>query len=177
MKKAAEVLSQFLDQAQLEKARSYNSFFRSWRTIAGIDISSHSRIREIERKVLLIEADHPGWAQMIELRKRSLLREIKKRYPELEIAEIRVWIVEQFSVDEPRQSDTPEQGDRSGVSAEDPKADQKVPGADETPPLSGREHPKAAEDPRLNALLASIGEKLKNREKGSSESGSGNRRH
>jgi hypothetical protein len=97
MKKASEILSGFLDNAQLEKANHYNSFFRSWRTIVGLDIASHTRVHEIEGWKLIIEADHPGWAQKIEWKKRAILREIQKRYPELGITDIRVWIVNKLS--------------------------------------------------------------------------------
>ncbi len=152
MKKASEILSSFLDESQLEKARSYNSFFRSWRTIAGIDIGSHSRVREIERDVLIIETDHPGWAQMIQLKKRRFLQEIRKRYPELNIREIRVWIVERLSdpSEEVHAVPAPE------PPAETDNPESPVPGTAET-----EKRVKAVEDPRLRELLSSIGKSIR----------------
>lgn len=97
MKKAADILAGFLDTAQLEKAQQYNSFFRSWRTIVGIDIASHTRVHEIEGWKLIVQADHPGWAQKIEWKKRTILQEIRKRYPELGIRDLRIWIVDKLS--------------------------------------------------------------------------------
>ncbi len=106
IKKASEILAGFLDNAQLEKAENYNSFFRSWKTIVGLDIASHTRVHEIEGWKLIVQADHPGWAQKIEWKKRSILKEIGKRYPELGIRDIRIWIVEKLT-DQPVQHGPP----------------------------------------------------------------------
>lgn len=143
MKKASEILSSFLDEAQLEKARNYSSFFRSWRSIAGIDIGSHSRVKEIERDLLIIECDHPGWAQMIGLKKRGFLKEIRSRYPELGIRDIRVWTVKEFS--EPREEEPVRPA--TAVSPEDEDREVAVRG-------------RAAEDPVLVRLLSSIGREV-----------------
>jgi hypothetical protein len=153
MKKASEILSHFLDESQLEKARSYNSFFRSWRTIAGIDIGSHSRVREIERDVLIIETDHPGWAQMINLKKRRFLQDISKRYPELDIREIRVWIVDGLS--DPSEEAVP-------VAAPEPEdaASSCIPEIVPAEREESEKRVKAAEDPRLRELLSSIGKSI-----------------
>ena len=45
----------------------------------------HSRIRELERGILLIEADHPGWIQILQTKQGSLLSTVQRRYPELNI--------------------------------------------------------------------------------------------
>ena len=152
MKKASEILSQFFDQAQLEKAQKYSSFFRSWRTIVGIDIASHTRVREIERDVLIVEADHPGWAQMIELKKRRILRDINKKYPEFSLSNIRVWIVHQLGAGD---SVEREEGERNEWHYE--------------PPLFGEkeksEKKNAGDDGRLQQMLDSIGKMVKASEK------------
>jgi len=152
MKKASEILSQFFDQAQLEKAQKYSSFFRSWRTIVGIDIASHTRVREIERDVLIVEADHPGWAQMIELKKRRILRDINKKYPEFSLSNIRVWIVQQLGAGD---SVEREEGNRNEWHYE--------------PLLFGEkeknERKNAGDDGRLQQMLDSIGKMVKASEK------------
>ncbi|WP_020613796.1 DUF721 domain-containing protein [Sediminispirochaeta bajacaliforniensis] len=152
MKKASEILSQFFDQAQLEKAQKYSSFFRSWRTIVGIDIASHTRVREIERDVLIVEADHPGWAQMIELKKRRILRDINKKYPEFSLSNIRVWIVQQLGAGD---SVEREEGNRNEWHYE--------------PLLFGEkeknEKKNAGDDGRLQQMLDSIGKMVKASEK------------
>ena len=88
----------------METARSTNGLFSSWSQIVtkvwprGFDADGqkaesedvpaaavHSRIRELERGVLLVEADHPGWIQILQTRQRELLSAVQRRYPELNI--------------------------------------------------------------------------------------------
>ncbi|ADK79165.1 DUF721 domain-containing protein [Sediminispirochaeta smaragdinae] len=152
MKKASEILSQFFDQAQLEKAQKYSSFFRSWRTIVGIDIASHTRVREIERDVLIVEADHPGWAQMIELKKRRILRDINKKYPEFSLSNIRVWIVQQLGAVYPVER---EEGNRNEWHYEPPVFGEK----------EKNERKSAGDDGRLQQMLDSIGKMVKGSER------------
>ena len=83
----------------METARTSASLFSSWEQIAAevwprtIDqgkgdipaAAVHSRIRELERGVLLVEADHPGWIQMLQTKQADLLSAVQRRYPDLEI--------------------------------------------------------------------------------------------
>ena len=45
----------------------------------------HSKIRGLEHGVLLVEADHPGWIQILQTRQAGLLQTVQKRYPELNV--------------------------------------------------------------------------------------------
>ena len=45
----------------------------------------HSRIGELERGILLIEADHPGWIQILQTKQNQLLSAVQRRYPKLNI--------------------------------------------------------------------------------------------
>ena len=107
MKKAGDIISElFRDRfgnELMESARSTAGLFSSWSKITAEvwpvhseqgseqrkdDIPAaalHSQIRELERGVLLIEADHPGWIQILQFRQTELLSVIKRRYPELGI--------------------------------------------------------------------------------------------
>ena len=89
MKKAGEILSAFLDKETLEKAGQMGKLFSStvWSDILnscklsqGI---SHSRIAELEKTVLLVEADHPGWIQLLQTKQSELLNVTRKRFPEI----------------------------------------------------------------------------------------------
>jgi len=46
----------------------------------------------VKRGAVLVEVDHPGWLQMLQLKKSQLLKNIRKRYPELEIRDIRCFL-------------------------------------------------------------------------------------
>jgi hypothetical protein len=93
MKKAGDILSvlfnEKFDPRFLEKARTTAGLFNSWTLVteeAGIaSAASHSRISELERNILLIDAEHPGWVQILQTSQTRLLKAIQRRYPELEI--------------------------------------------------------------------------------------------
>jgi hypothetical protein len=88
MKKIGDLLSAFFDDDTLKKAQGYNDLFSSWRDIAGENIAAHSRIVELEKSVLQIEADHPGWIQILQTRQKSLLNRVCRRFPGLTITGI-----------------------------------------------------------------------------------------
>lgn len=89
-KGAAEILSSYFDDRQIEKAGTYHSFFSNWRDLAGLDLASHSRPRDIRNDTLIIDADHPGWVQMIYMKKALILKNIRRAFPQIKIRDIRV---------------------------------------------------------------------------------------
>jgi hypothetical protein len=88
MKKAGELLSAFLDENVLSAAREYSALFSSWQSIAGDTLAAHSRIRELERSIVLVEADHPGWIQILQTKEKDLLDALRRRFPEQNITGI-----------------------------------------------------------------------------------------
>ena len=111
MRKAGDIVTDlFRDRFGpefMETARSTAGLFNSWAALvteawprsfdgeqnrAGPgDIPAaavHSRIRELERGVLLIEADHPGWIQILQTKQAELLAGVQRRYPDLNIRAI-----------------------------------------------------------------------------------------
>jgi len=51
-------------------------------------VAAHSKIKELEKGLLLVEADHPGWIQILQTKQRELLSVAKKRHPEMNIRNI-----------------------------------------------------------------------------------------
>ncbi len=94
MKKASELIDQVFNtiDEKYSEEKKYVSLFSGWERIVGSDIGAHSSIREIEGNTLLVEADHPSWAQIISLKNREILKKIGKAYPELQIGRIRIII-------------------------------------------------------------------------------------
>jgi hypothetical protein len=88
VKKIGELLSAFFDEDTIKKAQGYNALFSSWRDIAGESLAAHSRIVELEKSVLRIEADHPGWIQILQIRQKSLLGRVCRKFPTLNITGI-----------------------------------------------------------------------------------------
>ena len=91
MKKAGDLLSFFLDEQVYKKAQGYSDLFSSWASIVGDSkiklptAAAHSRIRELERYILLIEADHPGWIQLLQTKEREILNAVRRRFSTLSI--------------------------------------------------------------------------------------------
>jgi predicted nucleic acid-binding Zn ribbon protein len=103
MRKAGDIISglfkQRFGEGFMENARSSAELFNSWeKTVCQVwqrgenqkseDIPAaavHSRIKELERGVLLVEADHPGWIQILQTRQAELLLAIQRRCPGLDI--------------------------------------------------------------------------------------------
>jgi hypothetical protein len=105
MKRAGDLLSIFFDEKLLKKAKNYSDLFSSWARItekAGIAAAaSYSRIKEFERGVILIEADHPGWVQILQTEEQGLLRNAQRLFPELDIRGISFMLSRNFPSGEP----------------------------------------------------------------------------
>ncbi|MDR2303743.1 MAG: DUF721 domain-containing protein [Treponema sp.] len=93
MKKAGDLLSSFFDKEILKTARGYSVLFSSWKDVIneqfgpkmGDRITGHSRIKELEKFILQIETDHPGWIQILQTRQNQLLETVRRRFPSLNI--------------------------------------------------------------------------------------------
>jgi len=83
----------------METAMSSAELFSTWEKIVsevwphGADhkkedipaAAVHSKIRGLEHGVLLVEADHPGWIQILQTRQVELLKTVQKRHTELDV--------------------------------------------------------------------------------------------
>ena len=102
MRKAGDIITELFREnfgpEFMETARSNAGLFSSWKEIVTEvwpradlgpeDIPAaavHSRIWELERGLLLVEADHPGWIQILQTKQAEILAVVKRRYPELGI--------------------------------------------------------------------------------------------
>jgi hypothetical protein len=88
MKKVGDLLQHFLDENIMKKAQEYSGIFSSWASIAGDQCAAHSRISDLKGTLLIVEADHPGWVQILQTRQAELLKSIQKRNSNLTITGI-----------------------------------------------------------------------------------------
>jgi hypothetical protein len=92
MKTAGDVLSALFDERFVKKAHNYSKFFDSWKDITaknGIPAAAdHSRIKDLDRGIILLETDHPGWKQILQIKQSKLLNDFCRRFPELDISGI-----------------------------------------------------------------------------------------
>jgi len=70
------------------KAGSWSRFFGSWERAAGERLSAHSRPVDVRNGIVIVEADHPGWVQLLQLDQKRILDAIKRTFPELGISGI-----------------------------------------------------------------------------------------
>ena len=89
MKKAGDILGDYMRDLHLNMENGYSSVFKGWSKIAGEDMVSHSSVKDLTNGILLIEADHPGWIQLLQMRKKKILKNIRIFYPELDVIGIR----------------------------------------------------------------------------------------
>ena len=91
MKRAGEILAAFFDHAQIKVSEQTGDLFSAsaWPELletCGLSRGiSHSRIVDLADTVLQIEADHPGWIQLLQTKQRELLNAAGKRFPEITI--------------------------------------------------------------------------------------------
>ncbi len=81
MKRAGDILRDYMRQRGWESADPYLPLFRCWEAVAGPQLGCHSSLAEVEAGVLLVEVDHPGWLQMLELRKTAILAAARAAAP------------------------------------------------------------------------------------------------
>jgi hypothetical protein len=76
----------------MQQAQGYSRVFYSWaRTTAKHGIAAaadHSRIRELELNGVLVEADHPGWMQILQTKSHKLLADLRAQFPDMALTGI-----------------------------------------------------------------------------------------
>ncbi|MDR2729382.1 MAG: DUF721 domain-containing protein [Treponema sp.] len=92
MKTAGEILSAIFDERLMKKAQVYSELFESWTDITvknGITAAAdHSRIKELDHGILLVEIDHPGWKQIIQTKQGKILNDFRSHFPDMDISGI-----------------------------------------------------------------------------------------
>ena len=86
--RAGDVVKAVFDRISPAGMQSYVQLYASWGEIAGDEMAFHVQPRDIREGTLILESDHPGWSQKLQLTQRKILREIQSRYPELEVRRI-----------------------------------------------------------------------------------------
>lgn len=81
MKKVGDLLRDFLKEKGWSERNPYDPLFRDWGKIVGESLAEHARLTDIEKGIILVEVDHPGWLLMAQLRKGSLLEAARKAAP------------------------------------------------------------------------------------------------
>ncbi|MFO7850047.1 MAG: DUF721 domain-containing protein [Spirochaetia bacterium] len=174
LKSAGEILKALLNENQSEQAREYYRFFSAWDEIVGENLAGRARAKELKGKTLIVEVDHPGWIQLLEMRRARILHELNERFPDLQIEKIRFYV----SGEQPAAQHTPEEHGRP--STEHPKTQHSTgtpsrqpapepPDNNKSPDDKGKDKSKEAEDTReqpeskakLDSVLRRLGSHIK----------------
>lgn len=83
IKDISALLSSFFSEDKLRRGEHYSEFFASWQSFVGPRLAAHSRVADVDKGMLVVEAEHPGWIQLLQLRQSSILEDVARRYPEL----------------------------------------------------------------------------------------------
>jgi hypothetical protein len=125
MKRAGDFLSAIIDENLLDKVKTYSGFFSAWAEITrhcGIAAAAgHSRVRELEKGLILVEADHPGWVQLLQTKAQWLLQDARRRFPDLDIRGISFTLSKPDAQGSPAPAAEPA-AERSGAPAPDAPA-------------------------------------------------------
>jgi len=94
MKRIGDVLSAIFDDNVVQKAKGYSAFFSCWKDLAeknGIAAAAdHSWIKSLDKGIVWVEVDHPGWKLTLQTKQSKLLSDFQYRFPELHISGISI---------------------------------------------------------------------------------------
>jgi hypothetical protein len=92
VKRAGDLLSTIIDEKMMGKAQEYSRLFSTWEHLTKkhkiAAAANHSRIQDLKLGVLLVEADHPGWIQILQTKENLLLVDLQESFPDLDIGGI-----------------------------------------------------------------------------------------
>ena len=97
MKRAGDVFSLlFNDEKQLKNADTYSALISCWKDLVeknGISAAAaHSWIKSLDKGLVWIEVDHPGWKQILRTKESKLLSDFHRRFPEMDISGISIML-------------------------------------------------------------------------------------
>ena len=92
-RKASDIISSLFSGFDTNGMNQSNSFIKSWKEIVGENIASHSKVIDVDKGVVIVEVDHPGWSQKIHFKKKQILFDLSKNYPDLKIRNLIIRVV------------------------------------------------------------------------------------
>jgi hypothetical protein len=94
MKRVGDLISAIFDERFIEKTKGYSSFFDCWEDLMlknGIARAvDHSWIKSMEKGLVWVEVDHPGWKQILQTKESNLLHDFRYRFPDMGISGISI---------------------------------------------------------------------------------------
>ena len=89
MKRAGDIFSTLFDEKLMKKAGEYSALFSCWKDLMeknGIAAAAdHSRVKSLDRGLVWVEVDHPGWKHILQTKESKLLSDFCRRFPDTDI--------------------------------------------------------------------------------------------
>jgi hypothetical protein len=172
MKTAGNVLSALFDRQFVEKAQGYSKLFDSWVEITAKNgiaaAAAHSRIKDLDRGILLVEIDHPGWKQILQTKQTKLLNDFRRRFPEQDISAISLMLGNMEPVQDDSEESTENFSQSRIFGSTPPREDAEEEGKGDKPDVFSTSSPAkgldAIEDEDFKAMLKSLGQSVADRE-------------
>ncbi len=163
-KSAGELVTRLFRSVDNPAGRQYVALHQSWQSLVGYDLAAHSEPVDIKRNALVVELDHPGWMQILQLQEKQLLGRVQREFPELKIGALHMRLVR-------GEDDASREVSAASTAPGHPPADEKprsTPEArsDVTAPGAGDDEPGGIEridDPELRARLKRLGRMIAER--------------
>jgi len=123
LRSAGTLVNRFIDSLGIEDHSGLLPFFQAWGQIAGTDLAAHSRPVDIRNGSLIVQVDHPGWSQRLQMNRVRLQKKIRSRYPDLDIRNIHVYVSDELPATIPDISPETKPGKKPAISRPEPVAE------------------------------------------------------
>jgi predicted nucleic acid-binding Zn ribbon protein len=88
-RRVGDLLREFLEARGWASGDPCTPLFTGWKDIVGPALASHSRLADVDDGVLVVDVDHPGWMQMLALRRQAVLEAARRAAPKAHITGLR----------------------------------------------------------------------------------------
>lgn len=95
MEKAGDILRALFSDLKIDLEKTAAPVFSAWESIVGSEFAAHSSVMEVKKELLIVEVDHPGWKQLLSLKKGEILHALNERYPTLHIRDMKITLGKQ----------------------------------------------------------------------------------
>lgn len=88
---AADMITRVFSNISKNQLEESNSLFNAWSdTVSKIDgygekLAAHTKVIDLKNGTLLVETDHPGWTQILQVYENFIIKGMQWKAPELSI--------------------------------------------------------------------------------------------
>ncbi len=99
---AAELVARFVETIGATDNAGLIPFFSNWADLAGTDIAAHSSPIDIRHGSLIVQVDHPGWAQRLAIKRNEIIAAIRRNHPGVNVRNIHTYVSDEAPEAGPR---------------------------------------------------------------------------